>query len=91
MVDVFEKVRKLDKPAEFHKVEKNVMLVKFMSSEDIERVMDGGPWSLDGNGILLQRWESGMTEMISIIQKLTCERIYTNCHMNLGLTSMLRS
>lgn len=47
------------KPAQFHKVEEKCNACVFGGLR--ERVMDEGPWSLEGNTIVLQRWELGMT------------------------------
>lgn len=41
LVDVLRKVWKLRQDAEFFKVEKNLLLVKFENKEDKEKVLDG--------------------------------------------------
>lgn len=61
MVDVFQKIWKLRMDAEFLKVEKNILLVKLWSREDQQEVLDGGPWMVEGEAILLQKWEIDMT------------------------------
>lgn len=62
LVDVLEKVWKLSQPASFYKMERNILLVKFMTEEDQEKVLEGGPWTFEGSAIVMQRWEAGMTE-----------------------------
>lgn len=37
------------------------MLINFGTQEDLNKVMDGGPWMIEGEAILMQRWEIGMT------------------------------
>lgn len=61
LVDVFRKVWKFKEDAEFFEVEKNLMLVKFRNHEDQVRVMNGGPWMVEGEAILMRKWEIGMT------------------------------
>lgn len=57
LVDVFRKVWRLLQDSEFFKVEKNLMLVKLGNKEDHDKVMEGGPWIVEGKVILLQKWE----------------------------------
>lgn len=56
LVEVFEKVWKLKQEAKFFHVEKNTLLMQFKNKEDQERVLDGGPWTLEGDTILFQKW-----------------------------------
>lgn len=58
--EVLGRIWKLDYAAEFKKVEKDLMLVNFKSRRDQEKVVDGGPWSLDNSAVLMQQWEHGM-------------------------------
>lgn len=62
MVAVLDKVWKLTGHASYHKVERNLLLVNFSSKEDQEKVLSGGPWTLEGSAILIQKWETGMNE-----------------------------
>lgn len=59
--EVLHKVWKLHEPAVFYKVERSVLLVKISSKEDQEKILEGGPWSVEGIAILVQKWEPGMT------------------------------
>lgn len=61
LINLFEKVWRLKQPAEFYKAEKNILLVKFSNNEDQEKLLQGGPWTLEGEAILFQKWELGMT------------------------------
>lgn len=62
MVDLLVWLWLLKQPAEYYKVERDIMVIKFMSKEDQEKVLDSGPSTFKGNAIILQRWESGMTD-----------------------------
>lgn len=62
VVDILNKVWKLTEPAIFYKIEKTILLVKLASKDDQEKVLKGGPWSVEGTAILLQKWEPDMTE-----------------------------
>lgn len=61
LVDIFRKVWKLRDEAELFTVERNIMLVKLTNKEDHDKVLDGGPWMVEGEAILLQKWELGVT------------------------------
>lgn len=60
-VDVFRKLWKLNQEPTYFKVEKNLLLIKFSNMEDQEKVLSGGPWMLEGEAVLMQKWELGMT------------------------------
>lgn len=55
------KVWKLRQQAEFFKVERNILMVIFGNQEDKEKIFDVGPWLIEGEAVLLQKWEVGMT------------------------------
>lgn len=59
---VLSRIWNISEPATFLKVERSTLLVIFKSAADQHKVLDGGPWSVEGNAVLLQQWESGMTE-----------------------------
>lgn len=54
------KVWKIESLASFMKVEKKILLVNFRSQKDQSRVLNGGPWTIDGGALLMQKWEQGM-------------------------------
>lgn len=58
--EVLGKIWKLDKEAEYLKVEKDLILVNFKTEKDQSKILDGGPWSIDNSDILMQKWENGM-------------------------------
>lgn len=60
--DILNKVRRLSCPAIFYKVERGILLVNFKTEKDQKWVLKGGPWSFDGNAILLQKLETGIME-----------------------------
>lgn len=51
----------MKQPAAFFKVEKDVLLAQLSNKEDQTKVLKEGPWSLEGDAIILQKWEHGMT------------------------------
>lgn len=61
LVDVLNKIWKLKGSVKFYKVEKTIMLATLASKDDQNKVLEGGPWSVEGTAILCQKWEPGMT------------------------------
>lgn len=60
--DILNNVWKLPSNGDFYKVDWNLLLVNFKSEDDQLKVLNGGPWSFNGNAIVLQKWEKGMME-----------------------------
>lgn len=61
LVLILEKVWKLQHPADYYKVDKNVMLVKLGNKLDQDKVLEKGPWSMEEDVFLVQRWKPGIT------------------------------
>lgn len=53
MEEVLNKIWKVSSPSTVQKVDRSTILVIFKTMEDQGRVLSGGPWSFDGNTILL--------------------------------------
>lgn len=60
--EILNKNWKISNPAIFYKMERNLLTANFITKDDQDRVLNGGPWSFGGNTILMQKWETGMME-----------------------------
>lgn len=61
LVDLLSGIWKVAEKPTFKKVENNILLVNFQTKKDRDMVFEGGPWSFEGEALLLQKWEEGMT------------------------------
>lgn len=61
LVELLSGVWKVNKQPTFQKVENNILLVNFQTEKDGDMVLEGGPWSFEGEVLILQKWEEGMT------------------------------
>lgn len=77
LIDVLSAIWKLSEPPSFQRVENNILLVNLVSEADRNRIIEGGPWSFEGEALIMQKWNPGMTAddfdstKISIFVQLT--------------------
>lgn len=61
LIEILNGIWKVEDQPTFRKAENNTLLINFKSEKDKEKVLTGGPWSFEGEALVLQEWEEGMT------------------------------